>query len=306
MAPIDLKDHGDARLETGLLKTQEEENTLFTTPGFDQLRTGSAHHRLEPQESRKMFPFKRLVMVVMLGVLVGFGLALAKDSSFLPSCLGWSSSNRNIHIRAARSFLAKRADASVTNITTPGVSTETSQTSTSQEQTTTPTTSATSTSPSFEPTTTPSLTTSHSSIPSSTTALETSSSSPSTTPKASPTTSTDPGSTPSDTSTSTTSQGQSASSGSSSSSPAKISSKIEKTITTGRVATTSPVQHTMTTTLPDGGTLTITSTSWVAIVPTDKTSSTSGPQLQNGAPRSQGCFTLVLAAGALAVGMLLA
>lgn len=81
--------------------------------------------------------------------------------------------------------------------------------------------------------------------------------------------------------------------------------KFHKTITTGRVSTSSPIAQTLTTTLDNGGTLTLTSTSWVAVVPTDKATSGSEPKLQNAAPKTQGNSKLVLAMGAAAFGVML-
>ncbi|KAG8422287.1 hypothetical protein J3459_010525 [Metarhizium acridum] len=321
MAPMRLKEYGDAQLETGLLRTHEQEKIPFIPTGLEQSRTGPTYCQPEPNESRKMSSHRRMVIIVMLSVLLGFGVALAKDPSFPSSCMGWTRANENIHTKAARSFLEKRADASVTNATTPGAPTEKSESGTGQEQPTTPTTSATPISSSHESTTpAPSSTISHSSIPSPTSTPDTSTPSPSITSPASPTSSTFPSPTPA--STSTTSQAPESTpsapretpkssvpaistEASSSSETASTSSKIQKTITTGRVATTSPVRQTYTTTLPDGGALTVTSTSWVAIVPTDKSTSNGGPQLQNHAPKAHGHFTPVIAAGALAVGMLL-
>uniref|UniRef100_A0A1Y1MTP7 Uncharacterized protein n=1 Tax=Photinus pyralis TaxID=7054 RepID=A0A1Y1MTP7_PHOPY len=320
MAPMDLKEYGDAQLETGLLRTHEEEKIPFTPTGLEQSQTGPTYHQPDHKESRKMSSHRRVVIMVMLSLLLGFGVALAKSPSFPSSCMGWTRVNENIHTKAARSFLEKRADASVTNATTPGVPTEKSESGTGQGQPTTSTTSATPIASSHESTTsTTSSTISHSSVPSPASTPEPSTPSPSIIPPVSPTSSTSPSPTPA--SPSTTSQAPEStpsapretpkssapavSTASSSPEAASTSSKIEKTITTGRVATTSPVRNIYTTTLPDGGTRTITSTSWVAIVPTDKSTADGGPQLQNHAPKAQGHFTLIIAAGTLAVGMLL-
>ncbi|KAF5133160.1 hypothetical protein E5D57_003782 [Metarhizium anisopliae] len=146
MAPMDLREYGDAQLETGLLRTHEEEKIPFTPTGLEQSQTGPTYHQPEPKESRKMFSHRRMVIIVMLSLLLGFGVALAKNPSFPSSCMGWTRANENIHTKAARSFLEKRADASVTNATTPGAPTEKSESGTGQGQLTTPTTSATPTS----------------------------------------------------------------------------------------------------------------------------------------------------------------
>lgn len=67
------------------------------------------------------------------------------------------------------------------------------------------------------------------------------------------------------------------------------------------------MRKTLTTTLPDGGVTTLTSTSWVAVVPTGTPTGTSGnPDLQNAAPRSHGAAGLVVAVGAILAGFMLA
>ncbi|OAQ64745.1 hypothetical protein VFPPC_05978 [Pochonia chlamydosporia 170] len=305
MPAVNLKDHGDAQLEAGLLRTQEEEKIPFISPGLDQTRTGLAPCQLETSpDSGKMSSRKRLVMILMLSVVIGFGLALAKDPSLPSSCLGWARGNDHFHTKTARSFLGKRADASVTNATTPGQTSEQGGSGARSEQSTT-NPPVTTTSPKDETTTStpPPSTTSHTSTSTPTSIQETSTSSPSPSTHTTPATSTTPSSTPTSTSTTSRTPESTSSEKTTATTAESTTSKIQKTITTGRIATTSPVAQTLTTTLPDGGTLTITSTSWVAIVPTDKSSSSSGPQLQNAASKSHGHVMLALTLGALAVGM---
>ncbi|KOS19582.1 hypothetical protein ESCO_000667 [Escovopsis weberi] len=62
---------------------------------------------------------------------------------------------------------------------------------------------------------------------------------------------------------------------------------FHETITAGSKSTSSPIETTLTRTLPDGGTTTLTSTSWVAVVPTGKPAPTKAPGLQNAAPRAE-------------------
>lgn len=138
MPAVNLKDHGDAQLEAGLLRTQEEEKIPFISPGLDQTRTGLAPCQLETSpDSGKMSSRKRLVMILMLSVVIGFALALAKDPSLPSSCLGWARGNDHFHTKTARSFLGKRADASVTNATTPGQTSEQGGSGARSEQSTT-------------------------------------------------------------------------------------------------------------------------------------------------------------------------
>ncbi|RDA90331.1 hypothetical protein CP533_6007 [Ophiocordyceps camponoti-saundersi (nom. inval.)] len=81
-----------------------------------------------------------------------------------------------------------------------------------------------------------------------------------------------------------------------------------RTITTGRVSTSSAVRTTWTTTLDNGGVTTLTSTSWVAVVPSETAAASSGREadLQNAASRMQMGATVFATVAALAVGVMLA
>jgi hypothetical protein len=57
---------------------------------------------------------------------------------------------------------------------------------------------------------------------------------------------------------------------------------------TGTRRTSSAVPKTFTSTLEDGGITTLTSTSWVEVVPSAENTAGSDPDLQNAAPRSAG------------------
>lgn len=57
---------------------------------------------------------------------------------------------------------------------------------------------------------------------------------------------------------------------------------------TGTRRTSSAVPKTYTSTLEDGGVTTLTSTSWVEVVPSAEATGSSNPDLQNAAPRSVG------------------
>ena len=85
-------------------------------------------------------------------------------------------------------------------------------------------------------------------------------------------------------------------------------SSTQATVTQGSMTTSSAVQHTMTRTLGDGGTTTITSTSWVAVRPTEASGSSDDnePDLQDAAAGLHVGFTMpalfsLLAAYLLAV-----
>lgn len=60
----------------------------------------------------------------------------------------------------------------------------------------------------------------------------------------------------------------------------------ERTITTGTRTTSSAVKKTFTATMENGGITTLTSTSWVAVVPNSQSTSASDASLQNAASQS--------------------
>ncbi|UKZ72917.1 hypothetical protein TrVFT333_000554 [Trichoderma virens FT-333] len=79
----------------------------------------------------------------------------------------------------------------------------------------------------------------------------------------------------------------------------------ETTITSGSKTTSAPVLHTFTRTLPNGGTTTLTSTSWVAVVPTDQAEGSKSPDLQNAASLPRGEVMLPAAIGLLVGAVLM-
>ncbi|PNY26463.1 Uncharacterized protein TCAP_03582 [Tolypocladium capitatum] len=87
--------------------------------------------------------------------------------------------------------------------------------------------------------------------------------------------------------------------------PTSTPTSTQETITTGKVTTSSAVRKTLTTTLGNGGTTTITSTSWVAVVPSPTTSGSNNAGLQNAASQKRGDVVLAVAVGALIAGVLL-
>ncbi|KAG6057298.1 hypothetical protein E4U32_005256 [Claviceps aff. humidiphila group G2b] len=317
------KHHGYSRLEAGLLDTREEEKAPFITPAPDHNKAASAHCPLDAQRpSGKMSPLKRVGLIIAISLFVGLGLALARDPSVTAPCMRWVHGPHQVSSRIARTALNKRQDASLANATTPAISTEQSKTTANPVQSSPP---AVVSSSSLPLTTVPVVLPTSTAAPSSPGPEATSTS----TPKAPQQTSQQTSQPPQASTTSTAPQGPVAtSSNAPATTPGQVeisstppspdtsapttsdvaptsSNKFEKTITAGRVATSSPVPHVMTTTLPNGGTLTITSTSWVAVVPTEKATSTSEPKLQNAAPRSRGSSNLILAVGAATLGMLL-
>lgn len=80
----------------------------------------------------------------------------------------------------------------------------------------------------------------------------------------------------------------------------------QSTITSGSKTTSAPVAHTFTRTLPDGGTTTLTSTSWVAVLPTSHADGSKNPDLQNGASLPRAEMMMPAAIGLLVGAVLLA
>ncbi|KAL9471329.1 hypothetical protein ACSS6W_009270 [Trichoderma asperelloides] len=80
----------------------------------------------------------------------------------------------------------------------------------------------------------------------------------------------------------------------------------QSTITSGSKTTSAPVAHTFTRTLPDGGTTTLTSTSWVAVLPTSQADGSKSPDLQNAASLPRGEMMMPAAIGLLVGAVLLA
>ena len=74
----------------------------------------------------------------------------------------------------------------------------------------------------------------------------------------------------------------------------------------GKKTTSSPVQHTITTTLGNGGVVVITSTSWVEVVPpAAQTAPSPTPSLQNAAARPYGDAAAMYALPGLVLAALL-
>ncbi|KAG6037435.1 hypothetical protein E4U41_005099 [Claviceps citrina] len=300
--------HGDSRLEAGLLGTREEEKAPFIPPGSAQVQSASAHCSSEaPRRSRKMSPFRRVTLILTISLLVGLGLALARHPSLTTSCMRWSHGLRQGPSKIARTALDKRQDGSLANGTLPASPTDKSKTA-ADPPSSKPGVVVTSSTPSLPAiTTTPPASTEIPSSPPSapaTTPIPASSTSHQPPPPVSTTSTTFPAAAPSQTQTSTT-PGSPESFAPTTSDVVPTTTPFEKTITTGRVKTSIPVAHILTTTLENGGTLTITSTSWVAVVPSDNPTSSSQPKLQSAATKSQGCFKLVFTLGAVTLGMLL-
>jgi hypothetical protein len=86
----------------------------------------------------------------------------------------------------------------------------------------------------------------------------------------------------------------------------EASATPQSTITSGSKTTSAPVAHTFTRTLPDGGTTTLTSTSWVAVLPTSHADGSKNPDLQNAASHPRGEMMMPAAIGLLVGAVLLA
>ncbi|KAK5993594.1 hypothetical protein PT974_07028 [Cladobotryum mycophilum] len=340
MAPNNM--YRDAHLEAGLLKSSEEEKkTGYQAPGSQEYAQPKPTRKMSPV--RKALLVLGVATILGLGVAsarptfmhcgskshdskAGFANGdeseLVKDlktaspdvlhrllHAYLPEVYqhGVYASDReaieaigqdNPSVAAALIKIAKRQDTGSSNTTTASsanVNSETSATSqpvtTSEVAAATTTTQASVTSnpvtTSATPTTSQPVTTSPEQTTS--TPVETTSSVKST--SAAPTTSAPVTSAETPTPTPTSPE---------------TSTSIQKTITAGKKTTSSPVPHTFTSTLPDGGTITYTSTSWVAVVPTDQSNTDKSPDLQNDAsvPRAQMALPAVLGLMAGAVLMI--
>ncbi|KAG5978147.1 hypothetical protein E4U55_006341 [Claviceps digitariae] len=307
MSPMAANHNGDFQLEAGLLGTQqqEEEKTPFIIPGSNQVKPTPVICPSEaPRRSREMSPFRRVTLILGLSLFLGLGLALARNPSMTTSCMRWGHGPHQGPSNIARTALNKRQDGSLTNATTPRPSNDQSKTPANPEQSTPPAGVTSASLPLPSKAAPPSSPAPQVTPPSaSTPALPPTPNNPSTPAQAPPATS-PIATTPAQIETSTTPSNPE-SSATTTPDTVPTSTPMQKTITTGRVITSSPVPQVYTTVLPNGGTLTITSTSWVAIVPTEKPTSSSEPKLQNAAPKSRGGSKLFLAVGAAAVGMLL-
>ncbi|GAO16887.1 hypothetical protein UVI_02012070 [Ustilaginoidea virens] len=73
-----------------------------------------------------MSPLKRGVMIFIMCLLAGLGLALAQDTSF-SKCLSWAPGRGDLHFISARSLHAKRDQASLNNSTAPSSTAEPQQ-----------------------------------------------------------------------------------------------------------------------------------------------------------------------------------
>ncbi|OAA41988.1 hypothetical protein BBO_05347 [Beauveria brongniartii RCEF 3172] len=306
--------HHDSTLEAGLLRKQqqEEEKSQLSARGFGDLTPGIPDTCPGQQESRKMSPLRRFLVIALIGLVALMGLAAAGGS-----CRG------AMQHRAVQ--LDKRQ--------APGSNTTTSPTNTDQgnegNQQTTGGVTQTISNAVTETVVTTETVHQPTSVDNPTGSSSTSTSEPGSSPPASspPSSSAPPPSPPSSTPSSPatpsnpttsvpTSQAPPASTPTASpSTPAPVPSSAEpttsspettprRTITTGTVTTSSAVQETITRTNGDGGVEIITSTSWVEIRPssTDK----ADPSLQNVAnSRGAGGVAAAAVAGIVAGAMML-
>ncbi|KAM3486476.1 hypothetical protein MY8738_000342 [Beauveria namnaoensis] len=307
--------HHDSTLEAGLLRKQqqEEEKSQLSARGFGDRTPGIPDTCPGQQESRKMSPLRRFLVIALIGLVALMGLAAAGGScpgamqhravqldkrqapgsnTTTPPTNQGNEGNQQTTGGVTQTISNTVTETAVTTETvhqpTSGSNpTGSSSTGTSEPGSSPPASSPPSSSaPPSPPPPPPSSTPSSPATPSNpTTSIPTSQAPPASTPTASPST---PAPVPS-------------SAASTTSSP---ETTPRRTITTGTVTTSSAVQETITRTNGDGGIEIITSTSWVEIRPssTDK----ADPSLQNVA-NSRGAGSVAAAAivGVVAGAMML-
>ncbi|KAM3526865.1 hypothetical protein NHJ13051_003245 [Beauveria bassiana] len=307
--------HHDSTLEAGLLRKQqqEEEKSQLSARGFGDRTPGIPDTCPGQQESRKMSPLRRFLVIALIGLVALMGLAAAGAScpgamqhravqldkrqapgsnTTTPPTNQGNEGNQQTTGGVTQTISNTVTETAVTTETvhqpTSGSNpTGSSSTGTSEPGSSPPASSPPSSSaPPPPPPPPPSSTPSSPATPSNpTTSVPTSQAPPASTPTASPST---PAPVPS-------------SAESTTSSP---ETTPRRTITTGTVTTSSAVQETITRTNGDGGIEIITSTSWVEIRPssTDK----ADPSLQNVAnSRGAGSVAAAAIAGVVAGAMML-
>ncbi|KAF4511153.1 hypothetical protein G6O67_002973 [Ophiocordyceps sinensis] len=335
MAPIPAGHDSVHRLEAGLLGTWEEEKASLIETDSQGLAS-KGHHQQQPTP-RKMTAIRRLAVAIIVGLFVGLGLSLAKNAG---PCLGAAHRIQGHEAQGhglastIAELVKRQSEGGGSNATAASVpsSQATSAPASTQAPTssdTTPSDSSTNspaaTSSAPEPSSTPVSSASSRAPESSSRDTSTSATSPETTPassRADPTTSSQappatsatstprqasPESSPAPTSASPTIEQSSAASSDEATTTTSDATSRE-TITAGEVSTSSAVRKTWTTTLGDGGVKVLTSTSWVAVVPSAAASAKGNSKdadLQNAAGQNRGAITFAAAAGALVAGFVL-
>ncbi|KAM3457689.1 hypothetical protein MY5147_009323 [Beauveria neobassiana] len=304
--------HHDSTLEAGLLRKQqqEEEKSQLSARSFGDRTPGIPDTCPGQQESRKMSPLRRFLVIALIGLVALMGLAAAGGScpgamqhravqldkrqapgsnTTTPPTNQGNEGNQQTTGGVTQTISNTVTETAVTTETVHQPTSGSNPTGSSSTGTSEPGSSPPASSPpssSAPPPPPPSSTPSSPATPSNpTTSVPTSQAPPASTPTASPST---PAPVPS-------------SAESTTSSP---ETTPRRTITTGTVTTSSAVQETITRTNGDGGIEIITSTSWVEIRPssTDK----ADPSLQNVAnSRGAGSVAAAAIAGVVAGAMML-
>ncbi|PQK14795.1 hypothetical protein BB8028_0005g03210 [Beauveria bassiana] len=327
--------HHDSTLEAGLLRKQqqEEEKSQLSARSFGDRTPGIPDTCPGQQESRKMSPLRRFLVIALIGLVALMGLAAAGGScpgamqhravqldkrqapgsnTTTPPTNQGNEGNQQTTGGVTQTISNTVTETAVTTETVHQPTSGSNPTGSSSTGTSEPGSSPPASSPpssSAPPPPPPSSTPSSPATPSNpTTSVPTSQAPPASTPTASP-------STPAPVPSSGTSPTASTTEVASSSNPQTTFSSAEsttsspettprRTITTGTVTTSSAVQETITRTNGDGGIEIITSTSWVEIRPssTDK----ADPSLQNVAnSRGAGSVAAAAIAGVVAGAMML-
>lgn len=129
--------------ESPLESGSREKKRPSVPAAFIQINPTSRFNPTTDPKSFTMLPLKRLTTAIVVTLLIGFALALSKESSSSSAfSRGWIRGRQDAHGDTARSVLAKRDDAPLTNTTAASVAS--TQVSSQQPTSGTPAASASS------------------------------------------------------------------------------------------------------------------------------------------------------------------
>ncbi|KAH6893273.1 hypothetical protein B0T10DRAFT_269355 [Thelonectria olida] len=311
MAYYDSK-HNDT-MEAGLLSTHEEEERMLLKEALYQDEDPETYMEPAPKNST----CKRILMALGICFLVGIAaVSIGSATGVCPGHMRHASPTQvsvkdavhrhNPNLSHAMGYMAKRQNTPISSETraseTQQATEPTSNEQTTQAQETT--SEAAATTQAAATTSAESETQATTAEPQSTEESDSSTDSGTFTTEEAPS---ETSSSPSESSSEASEASEPAST--SSSRPAQsdqtTSEPTQATITEGTKTTSSAVAKTLTSTRSDGGVVTFTSTSWVAVVPSSKATTTSNPDLQNAAPQFSGHSALTAAIGMIFGGLLL-
>jgi cell pole-organizing protein PopZ len=273
MAYYDSK-HND-NMEAGLLSTHEEEERMLLKEALYQDEDPEPYMEPAPKNS----PAKRILMALGICFLVGIAVvSIGSATGVCPGHMRHASPTEvsvkdavhrhNPNLSHAMGYMAKRQNTPISSEASASQTQQATEPASTNEQTTQ--------------------------------AQETTSEAAATTRAAASTTAE-----PETQATTAEPQSTEESDSSTDSGDQSTTEATQATITEGTKTTSSAVAKTLTSTRSDGGVVTFTSTSWVAVVPSSKATTTSNPDLQNAAPQFSGHSALTAAIGMIFGGLLL-